>query len=296
MPGKSRSRRSENGSRAAAPPTSRRAPCLVEILRLIGKQELAGLERMQEARARGASPKNVGQIEQDTFRWYKIQFLVCGRVHEATGLRRSHITASIARLGSGDDFDGKVPADSCATYGDMLLDWAAAYDEDKPGPDKWKADLRHVPSRLRELDNDGTTEAIWAELIERWPFVQVVLDRSSQANHARLASDSAVREEWMPAGKAVNKAASLGLRITLSRLSKLIQENKVPGRDPQLPGRHFIEVEFNSLLAFLAREQGESNSAGNAAGDKEPSPEERQKLDEDIQAARARKRLERPTN
>jgi hypothetical protein len=149
--------------------------------------------------------------------------------------------------------------------------------------------------------------AIQSARMKRWiriPDAQANMNAAVRAAAEKLAAWKAdsfslpiQHEEWAPAGKAVEFVQSRGFRMTLPRLSTLIQHKTVRGRDRELPGSHQKEVELNSLAEFLERTQGGPKSRkGDTAHGKEPSPEEQKQLDEAIQAARASKRQERPAD
>src|SRR4051794_16692150 len=101
------------------PASTQQVPRLVDILRLIGKEMAAARDRWIERVAReGYSP----EVEKETLFWASVARRVCDFMHEATGLRKSHVQTAILRLGNGEDFDGERPADSCATYCGLLVD------------------------------------------------------------------------------------------------------------------------------------------------------------------------------
>jgi hypothetical protein len=60
-------------------------------------------------------------------------------------------------------------------------------------------------------------------------------------------------EEWVPATVAVDRAETAGHRITMTWLTRDAKKHGVKIRPPRLPGRHRVEVEWNSLAGYLLK-------------------------------------------
>jgi hypothetical protein len=60
-------------------------------------------------------------------------------------------------------------------------------------------------------------------------------------------------EEWLPASAAVERAEQRGHAITLKWLTHDAAKHGVKIRPRELPGRHKVEVEWNSLAGHLLR-------------------------------------------
>jgi hypothetical protein len=70
------------------------------------------------------------------------------------------------------------------------------------------------------------------------------------------------QEEWLPASEALARADVVGHPITLPQLSKLATSGKVKSRPRTLPGKHQLEVEWNTLAGHLLREAAAKRTTG----------------------------------
>jgi hypothetical protein len=114
-------------------------------------------------------------------------------------------------------------------------------------------------------------------VFEYWPIDGNLLNDLSGA--ARGQSPAA---EWMPAQKAVEKAQAAGLQVNLSWLSRSAASAGVLTRTRIMPGKHKMEVEFNSLVHYLTHRETEVRNLSDS--------EARAR----IQAASASKKNKRP--
>jgi hypothetical protein len=69
----------------------------------------------------------------------------------------------------------------------------------------------------------------------------------------RRAGKATADEEWLPASAAVERAEQSGHTITLKWLTRDAAKHGVKIRRRQLPGRHKVEAEWNSIAGYLLR-------------------------------------------
>jgi hypothetical protein len=127
-----------------------------------------------------------------------------------------------------------------------------------------------------------------------WPFVRdelrafaalVVAELGRRAKPTGCEGQPSLHEDWLPASEAVAAANARGYGITLDWLSK--RKARLRTRPPELPGKHRLEVEMNSLAVLLFREA--RPQAGNTDTD-EPGPGEREGIEARKRDLRTRRR------
>jgi hypothetical protein len=97
---------------------------------------------------------------------------------------------------------------------------------------------------------------------------------------------SAAAEDWQPASRAVAIACQKGYKITADWISK--RKDRLRTRGPQLPGRHKLEVEMNSLATVLFAENKRGAPADTDTD--EPDESERKMIEARMEQERQRKR------
>jgi hypothetical protein len=107
--------------------------------------------------------------------------------------------------------------------------------------------------------------------------------KTKQAQNAGVRG-AGLSEQWMPAGQAVEQAEQAGFSVTLPWLSRSARKSGIKTRLPELPGRHRLEVEWNSLIVHLAKKKIEGKDAA------EPSERERKIIEEEKKKASEKKR------
>jgi hypothetical protein len=100
--------------------------------------------------------------------------------------------------------------------------------------------------------------------------------------------------EWVPASKAVQLAQEKGYKIDLPWLSKSAARNGVKTRPKQLPGKHSLEVEWNSLAGYLLRNAPAKTGQADEPGSDEPELRERAQIEERMRQAKEKKGRDRP--
>jgi hypothetical protein len=123
------------------------------------------------------------------------------------------------------------------------------------------------------------------KVVDGWPPLPEELQNDPPAEaQARLdvGANAAAAEEWLPATEAVDWAEEAGHPITLKWVTKDASKCGVRTRPSQLPGRHKVEVEWNSLAGCLLRR---------ALSEKEP---DETTMSASLREEQERKRRERP--
>ena len=123
----------------------------------------------------------------------------------------------------------------------------------------------HVGQVLEPMTDEQARAFVAANFRELWDTV--LPERLKQAYaevQARLGvgSNAAAGEEWLPANKAVERAEHRGHAITLKWVTQDAGKHGVRTRPRQLPGRHRVEVEWNSLAGYLLRPTGSEEEPG----------------------------------
>jgi hypothetical protein len=157
----------------------------------------------------------------------------------------------------------------------------------RPGP-AWRAFRKTFLDRLP----DAQTEDLQTQL--RLEVAAWAKEQSPKHTGTSAAGGGEQGEEWLPVSKAIERAEQAGLPITPSSLSRVPRETGVKTRPRQLEGNHRREVEWNSLVGYLARKRAAKAAAG--ADDDEPSGSEREQIEEAKKKARDRKKRDLSTD
>jgi hypothetical protein len=110
--------------------------------------------------------------------------------------------------------------------------------------------LRWLSIFVEELSGEG---AMWHSKTKEPPTLPPIRPRSDRDPPG---------EQWMPASEAVKLAEKAGLKINLSTLVRFGEDWGVKMRPKTLPGNHRREVEYNSLVLYLARPAAGSRATG----------------------------------
>jgi hypothetical protein len=109
-----------------------------------------------------------------------------------------------------------------------------------------------------DVDSFGHRLVNWLadKVVDTWPPLPDELKNDPPAEEQvslEVEPIGATREEWLSATDAVERAEKAGYPITLKWLTKDAPKYGVKTRPRQLPGRHRVEVEWNSLAGCLLR-------------------------------------------
>jgi hypothetical protein len=138
---------------------------------------------------------------------------------------------------------------------------------------------------LEPMKHDEVRAFVAAHFRELWDKVLPERLKKAYAEvQARLdaGTNVAAAEEWLPATEAVDRVEKGGGSITLKWLTQDAAKHGVRTRPSQLPGRHKVEVEWNSLAGYLLRR---------ASSEKEP---DETTVGDRLREEEERKRRERP--
>jgi hypothetical protein len=98
------------------------------------------------------------------------------RLNHLTGVHELRIEDTINRLAKDEALDGFTEANGLYAKGILESD-----------PNLWRADLRDVAVKLRELDKDGSTVRLWRKLCQKWPIFAKAAQAERPTNQAGSA-------------------------------------------------------------------------------------------------------------
>ena len=166
-----------------------------------------------------------------------------------------------------------------------------------PGWDIFQGDVIEMGSGAVVVDRAGTVAWQPTHPLDEHPAPPKLLDAIENAAAGLLQNlagylaenggQAPAGERWKPASAAVQEANAKGNSITLDWISK--RKGKIrtrEGQQLQLPGKHKLEVEMNSLAVVLFAEKSRSDTD---TGAEEPERREREEIEARKRNAQQRK-------